>query len=159
MSTIRSHNWAVSFADLTLLLLGFFVILYARAKQPMPTQARMEDVVRPEDVALKPETPFELRATSLFEPGEARLTPEAHAKFAAIGRKAASQGRTVRIDSRGRDSASPRFEGWELAAARAAATARAVEEGGLAESRIQIAVPAPQPGEPPYHRIDVRIGR
>jgi hypothetical protein len=39
------------------------------------------------------------------------------------------------------DPATRRLDGWELAAARVAAIARAVKAGGLNESRIEVVMP------------------
>jgi hypothetical protein len=73
----------------------------------------------------------------LFERGEAVLKPEALARFMAIGRK----GGSVRITSEGMDRGTRRFDAWELAAARVAAVARAVQAGGLSEGRIEVVMP------------------
>jgi hypothetical protein len=84
------------------------------------------------------------------------LTAAAQASLEEVGRKALAAGRTLRIESRGRDAATHRFDGWELAAARAAAAARAVAGGGLSDSRIEIVVPPPRKGEAPEHRLVLR---
>jgi len=60
---------------------------------------------------------------------------------AARDRHAALGGGHVRIESIGTDRNTSRFDGWELAAARAAAVARAIQAGGLSEQRIMISIP------------------
>ena len=46
------------------------------------------------------------------------------------------------IVSDGIDPATARLDGWELAAARAAAAGRAVRAGGLDERRVTLSIPA-----------------
>lgn len=146
---MRGSQWSISFADLALLLLGCFVILFASrpaAHAVAPAAAAVSVAPALLDAA----------SASLFEPGEARLTASGRAALEDVGRKALAAGRTVRIESRGRDAATHRFDGWELAAARAAAAARAVAGGGLADSRIEIVVPPAVVGEPSEHRLAIR---
>ena len=54
--------------------------------------------------------------------------------------QAAGQGSLVHIESVGTDAAARRFDAWELAAARTAAIARAVAEGGLDPQRIDLSI-------------------
>ena len=126
-------RWAVSFADLALLLLAFFVMLQAGNSRLVAAGAR---------AAFSSETPagplLDALAATLFEPGEARLLPHARARLQGVGRTAAAARRSLLIQSRGLDGRARRFDAWELAAARAAALARALEEGGLGEDRIDI---------------------
>lgn len=149
---MRGSQWSISFADLALLLLGCFVILFANR----PAAHAVAPAETPVSVA-----PALLDAASarLFEPGEARLTAAGRTSLEEVGRKALAAGRSVRIESRGRDAATHRFDGWELAAARAAAAARAVAGGGLPDSRIEIVVPPPRGGEPAEHRLALRYSR
>ncbi|HEY0271483.1 MAG TPA: OmpA family protein [Sphingomonas sp.] len=79
-------------------------------------------------------------AAALFQPGEAILQPAARARFLTVGRAAAGEGASVRVESIGSDPAARRFDGWELAAARAASLARAIQEGGLDARRIDLAI-------------------
>ena len=144
--TLRAHGWAISFADLALLLLGFFVILYS-AK---PGGAAQGAAVAAETAA------FDAPSASLFEVGEARLMPEARATLVALGKRAAGENATVFVVSVGREAASRRFDGWELAAARTAAAARAIGEGGMPDDRIELTMAG---GRVAGHRIQVRIGR
>jgi flagellar motor protein MotB len=128
--TAAIPRWAVSFADLVLLLLGCFVLLHA-----------MESA-RPR-AAATPAHPAELqtlRAAALFEPGEARLTPAGQAALAEAARRWA--GRDVRVLGHGASEGSGRLDRFELAAARTAAVARAL--GG---ARISIEMHEGSPGE------------
>ena len=151
-------RWAMSLADLALLLLGFFILLHASTID----KSRVADSIHAVfgDDAPRTTTRFEANAARLFEPGEARLTAPARDQLQAIGASAASSGQRVAIESRGKDAATSRFDAWELAAARVAAAARAIEEGGLAAHRIDISMPTTaserQPGN---HRIAVRVRR
>lgn len=141
MSAVRrpAGRWALSFADLSLVLLAFFVLLQAQRDDPLRlaggVRAAFGNHAEPVDAQM-------IAAAPLFEPGEAVLRPEARARFAAIGRAAAAQGRDVRVASIGAEPASARFDGWELAAARVASVARAVAAGGLDPARIDVSIPA-----------------
>ena len=68
--------------------------------------------------------------------------------LAALGRKAAAAHGRATVRSTGADAATQRFDGWELAAARTAAVARALRSGGLDEKRIAIDLPAMDGGAP-----------
>lgn len=125
----RSSRWAVSFADLCLLLLGFFIILQAR---PNP-----HELTRGVRSAFVPALPMvEAPADSLFEPGEAILSSEGR-RFVSGFRVQAAKGQIL-VGSTGTDNRSARFDGWELAAARAAALARALAKEGVPEARISL---------------------
>jgi hypothetical protein len=128
MSTVPVPRWAVSFADLFLLLLGCFVLLHAMeasragAGATAGTQAGAGD----------------WRAADLFQPGEAVLKPEARVRLQAEGRRLA--GHAVRIVSTGTAEAGGRLDRFELSAARAAAIGRALQDGGVADRDIAIAM-------------------
>lgn len=133
----RTPRWALSFADLCLLLLGFFVILHARASDGRATAEGLRAAF-----GAKPAPPAAVwRAETLFEPGQAVLLSARKGELAALGRRAARRGATVTVESRGVDSGTRRFDAWELAAARTAAIARAIRAGGLDERRIAIVLP------------------
>ncbi len=128
MSTVPVPRWAVSFADLVLLLLGCFVLLHAM------------EAARPHAAAgaeAAPGASF-YRAVDLFQPGEAVLKPEARALLQAEGRRLA--GRPLAIASTGTAEAGGRLDRFELSAARAAAVGRALQEGGVRERDVAIAV-------------------
>lgn len=139
MSAVRAPRWALSFADLCLLLLGFFVILHARQGDPKRVAEGMRAAFG-DHVPARPATDY--RATALFEPGEAVLTPAGAGWLGRLGRQAATAKAAVLIVSDGMDPATARLDGWELAAARAAAVGRAVRAGGLDERRVTISIPA-----------------
>ena len=128
-------RWAMSFADLCLLLLGFLLLLQAHRGDPQALNAGIR-------AAFGAPVPISLdeAAVGLFEPGEAILLPPARARFLALGHQAAAQRGLVHVESVGTDAAALRFDAWELAAARAAAIARAVAEGGLDPHRIDLAI-------------------
>ncbi len=83
---------------------------------------------------------IEEAAAPLFEPGEAVLLDPARQRFSVLGREAADGGALVHVDSIGTDADARRFDAWELSAARTAAIARAIQSGGLAARRIEVAV-------------------
>jgi flagellar motor protein MotB len=129
------QRWALSFADLCLLLLGFFVLLQAR-----PDGQRLSAGLRAAFVK-KAGADFEQPANTMFEPGEAILRPDTLTALRALADKDVS----VTIVSRGVDAGTQRFDAWELAAARAAASARALAAAGMPQAQIAIDL---QPGDP-----------
>lgn len=131
-------RWAVSFADLGLLLIGCFVMLHA-LDMAQPKAGAPAAPSAPERVAQL------FRAQALFEPGEARLLPAAVPTLQAEGRRWA--GRPIRIVSRGAAEGSVRLDRFELAAARSAAVARALRDGGVREGDIEIRVEAAEADE------------
>lgn len=156
MSAVRVPRWAMSLADLSLLLLGLFVILYV-------SKGHVGDIAASTRAALhappgRPTAGLDRLAANLFEPGEARLKPRARAELIHIGRQAARAKQNVRVESRGQDGDSRRFDGWELSAARAAAAARAIQQGGVPAEHIEIVVPTSQPeGSNEPNRLIVRM--
>lgn len=136
----RTPRWAISFADLCLLLLGFFVILQAQGGRPDRMAAGMRQAFGTGAAGASTRPTFP--AASLFQRDEAILTPVAAARFAKIGAEARARGEGVRIVSEGTDVATQRFDRWELAAARTAAIGRAIRAGGVADDRIDIAIPS-----------------
>lgn len=133
VAQIRRGRWAISFADLSLLLLGFFVLLQASA-------SHRQDVV--EGVARQFGAPVgqseRLVAAELFQPGEAMLTPQGTARIAALAHRYAGSASMVELRSIGLDRATNRFDNWDLAAARVGAVARELVAGGVARPRILI---------------------
>lgn len=132
MNRLPLPRWAVSFADLGLLLLGCFVLLHAM-EAARPKAAPGAAVVARSEAAA-PMRAFS--AAEVFQPGEALLTPEARSTLRAEG--AGLAGQRIRILSSGTGEQGGRLDRFELAAARAAAIARALREGGLAEADIAI---------------------
>lgn len=135
MNRLPLPRWAVSFADLLLLLLGCFVLLHAM-EALRPKAAAGAPVSAGHQPAEAPARSFS--AAEIFQPGEALLTPDARVALRAEGLRRA--GRRVRIFSTGTGEDGGRLDRFELAAARAAAVGRALREGGLAEGDIAIAM-------------------
>lgn len=135
MNRLPLPRWAVSFADLVLLLLGCFVLLHAmeaarpKAGGAAPVAARTQPAAAPVRA---------FNASEVFQPGEALLLPEARAVLRAEGARLAGQ--RVQILSSGTGEEGGRLDRFELAAARAAAIGRALREGGLAEGDIAISM-------------------
>lgn len=152
----NSPIWLMSFVDLCLVLLGFFVMLHA-----MSTNQR--DLVRGlrsrfggagEHQVIR----HDLAPARMFQQGEAIFRPGEQEKLRAIGEQAARAQARVRIESTGTDPSTSRFDGWELAAARAAAAARAIQSGGLRAEAISIAIPEMKGADRAAHqRIGVEI--
>lgn len=138
MTTIPVPRWAMSFADLILLLLGCFVLLHAmESARPKAVTAA------PTRAASAPTTAH--RAAELFESGDAVLRPEARLRLEAEGRRLTGQ--RIEIVSRGSSESAGRLDRFELGAARAAAVARAMQQGGLPASAIAISASAEGPHE------------
>jgi len=126
------QRWALSFADLCLLLLGFFVLLQAKpdtnhlsAGLRAAFGARGGAVVR-ED------------ANAWFEPGEAILTADARKTLDDFAKNAGDT--ALIVSSHGSEPKAARFDGWELSAARTAAVARELSKAGIAEDKVAIAI-------------------
>lgn len=134
-------HWALSFADLCLLLLGFFVIVQAQRGQAGAVSTGLRSAFG--GTARADGNGFP--AASLFEPGEAVFRAGAADRLELIGAQAGT--RSVVVESSGADGVARRFDTWELAAARAASVARAVARGGIDPRRIELVmVPARTPG-------------
>jgi flagellar motor protein MotB len=132
MNRLPLPRWAVSFADLLLLLLGCFVLLHAMEAQ-RSTAAAPVAAGAPAAMPVRSFT-----ASEVFQPGEALLTPEAREALRAEGARLA--GHPARIVSTGTGEDGGRLDRFELAAARTAAVGRALREGGLGEGDIAIAM-------------------
>ena len=141
MKLATTPRWAISFADLALLLLGCFVMFQAM-RPAEPPQASAE--------ARSSHSIADLEADGLFEPGEARLTAEGAAQLEAVARTAA--GRELFLASRGGAPGGDRMDSFELAAARAAAVGRAL---GIRAERMAMRVEGGGE-EPAGQRISVR---
>jgi flagellar motor protein MotB len=128
MTNVPVPRWAVSLADLLLLLLGCFVLMNAMEAARLRA-AGAPGTGRPAEG---------YSAAALFQPGEAVLKPEALALLQAEGRRLA--GRGIRLVSTGTAEAGGRLDRFELSAARAAAFGRALQEGGVRERDLAIAV-------------------
>ncbi|HWI87260.1 MAG TPA: OmpA family protein [Sphingomonas sp.] len=126
------QRWALSFADLALLLLGFFVLLQAK-----PDANHLSAGLRAAFGA-RPGAAFEQPARTLFEPGEAVLTRQGRATLQDFAHRAGGAG--LIVSSHGTEAGTTRFDGWELAAARTAAVARTLTEAGIKQDKIAVAI-------------------
>jgi len=130
----RSARWAISFADLALLLLGFFVLLHASGNR----SAQVLSGVRAQFGAKAMVKADEWRAGTLFVPGEAMLSEQGLTEIRASVRRALARGGSVELASAGQDRGTARFDSWDLAAARLGAVARALKAAGISEDRLTI---------------------
>ena len=113
-----SHRWAISLADLLMLLLGMFVLIATRTPELLRPPASAADRGRTPPLV-------RLAAGELFLPGEAMLRPGAADRLRRVTASAPVLGLRFGIGGDGR-----RFDGHDLAAARAAALARAIAPAG-----------------------------
>ena len=144
---LAAPRWAISFADIGLLLLGCFVMLHAVERTAEPS--RSATVPAPvESVAF--------RADGLFEPGEARLRAQSVERLQAVGRSA--HGRSILLVSSGVGSDNARLDAFELAAARSAAVARALREEEGAGGAIMVRMDSSSPAGS-GQKIEIRFSR
>jgi flagellar motor protein MotB len=135
MSRAARARWAISFADLSLLLLGFFVLLQANQATRDQALAGLNAYFG----ALRAPLRVDLAAEALFQPGEALLSARGQAELARAAQRFSASGAQVRIQSIGLARGEQRFDAWDLSAARLGAVARALIAAGLAPDRIRIA--------------------
>ena len=133
-SQARRSRWAISFADLLLLLLGFFVLLQASGQK----RDAMLAEVRQQFGGRAMRSGIELRAGELFLHGEAMLSDKGKARLARVAAQLRSGRKGLEIRSQGTDPFHQRFDEWDLAAARLGAVARALKEQGLTGDRLVI---------------------
>lgn len=146
-------RWALSFADLCLLLLGFFVLLQAN-------QATREKALQGLGTyfgAIEAPHQVDLDARALFEPGEALLSDAGRNTLLRAARPFAQSREIIQIQSLGTDRGEHRFDAWDLAAARLGSVARALAAAGVPQQRLRIAGLAEEPdGKAPGKQI-IRI--
>ena len=100
---IRAHprqtrtRWALSFADLCLLLLAFFALLHANQATRDKALAGIGSYFGAFETPLQ----VDLAAVDLFEPGEALLSARGHAALLEAAAPLARTGKIVRIQSIG----------------------------------------------------------
>lgn len=126
-SHARRSRWAISFADLLLLLLGFFILLQASGQR----RDAMLAEVRQQFGGRTMRSGAELRAGELFVPGEAMLSETGKARIARVAAELRSGSTGLEIRSQGTDPVRERFDEWDLAAARLGAVARELRARGL----------------------------
>jgi flagellar motor protein MotB len=155
-----SQRWVLSFADLALLLLSFFVLMQAQVADRIKLAAGLREAfgggastgTQHHDLSTT------LVAGALFEPGEAVFRAGQIDRLRRIGADAARAGKRVLVASEGRDGANARLDAWELSAARTTAVARAIRGGGLSDAMIDIAIPPTRQDDPARgQRIAVRL--
>ena len=135
MSRAGRARWALSFADLCLLLLAFFVLLQANAATRDQTLAGLNSYFG----ALQAPVQADVPADRLFQAGEALLSDEGRAALIRAARPLLAGDRPIRIQSIGMAAGEHRFDAWDLSAARLGAVARALVAAGAAPARIRIA--------------------
>ena len=133
-SQARRNRWAVSFADLLLLLLGFFILLQASGQKRDAMLAQVRQQFGGRAVARD----VELRAAALFLPDEALLSDQGRAAVARVAAGVRTGSGSIDISSLGTDPARRRFDPWDLAAARLGAVARELRAQGLTDERLRI---------------------
>jgi len=134
MIRVNRSRWALSFADLCLLMLGFFVLLQA----DQATRRNALSGIGTYFGELEAPRQTDLAAHTLFEPGEALLSETGHAALLRATRPLAASSGIVQVQSIGLDKGLYRFDAWDLAAARLGAVARALVAAGLAPDRLRI---------------------
>lgn len=132
----RRNRWAISFADLTLLLLAFFVLLHASGARRDAILSGVAQRFGGRPMAAG----VELRTAALFAPGEALLTKAGQARLSRAVDPLLRGDKRIELRSSGTGEATGdrRFDQWDLAAARLGAVARALEGAGVAGERLQI---------------------
>lgn len=135
MPGTRRGRWALSFADLCLLLLGFFVLLQANQAQRDEALAGIGSYFG----AIAAPVQADLPAQSLFEPGEALLSAHGKAVLLKAATPFATSKEIIQIQSIGIDRGDRRFDAWDLAAARLGSVARALVAAGIPQQRLRIA--------------------
>ena len=153
-SQARRSRWAISFADLLLLLLGFFVLLQASGQKRDAMLAQVRQQFGARTVAKD----VELRAAALFLPGEALLSDKGRAQLRRVAAGLRSGGGGLDISSQGTEPARERFDEWDLAAARLGAVARELKAQGLAGGRLRMRGLDQMDGSTGKGQI-IRIGR
>jgi flagellar motor protein MotB len=153
-----SQRWVLSFADLSLLLLAFFVMMQAQVSDRLKLAAGMRGAFGGSADGADSARPVRgFAAARIFETGEAILKPAQASRLRTIGAAAATAKARVIIASQGRDGQSVRLDSWELTAARTTAVARAIRSGGLPDAMIEIAIPPMRASEPAMgQRISVQ---
>lgn len=157
MKSANAPAWAVSFADLCMLLLGFFVVLHAQSAQQSKVVAGIKHAFGGK--AAPTLEAHDIRPIQLFEPGEAMLRERAREEMLLLGQRALRSGGKIRIESIGLDPGTRRFDGWELAAARTAAIARAIQAGGVSDKAITISIPAMSSADAKGQHIGIEVLR
>ena len=151
MKREASQRWVLSFADLTLLLLAFFVMMQAQSADRLKLAAGIRNAfggTGEGNGAGAGSTVEGFTANRIFEADEAILKPDTLARLKATGAAAAKAKARVIVASQGRDGQSARLDSWEMSAARTTAVARAIRSGGVPDAMIEITIPPMRASEP-----------
>lgn len=131
MQLRKSNRWALAYADLSLLLLGFMALQNMGDSQ--------DDLVEQSKMSSGKE--YEFSVTDLFHNGEAMMTDEGRSMIVNLNGAVSGPVKKVSIKMVGIGPASTRMDGWEIAAARLASLGRsfpkeyyAVKLDGIEES-------------------------
>lgn len=155
----KSGRWALSFADLCLLLLGFFVLLHATQEKDRGRALASigAELGAGESAASAEAEPLRLPADSLFVAREAMLTPKGREVIAAFANEARAKGRSLQISSTGIAEQSGRFDAWDLASARLGAVARALVQADVPAEDIALLGAETQDRSGGDHMILIRM--
>src|SRR5690606_25543815 len=94
-----SQRWVFSLADLTLLLLAFFVMMQAQVSDRLKLVAGMRGAFGGSDHPGRDAALSSFDAATIFEHGEAILKPGTAVRLKAIGARAADAGKRVIVAS------------------------------------------------------------
>ncbi|WP_066526957.1 flagellar motor protein MotB [Sphingobium sp. EP60837] len=133
-SQARRNRWAVSFADLLMLLLSFFILLQASGQKRDAMLAQVRQQFGGRAIAKD----MELHAAELFLPGEALLSDAGRVQLARVVAGLRPGRDVLDLTSEGTDPVRERFDEWDLAAARLGAVARELKGQGLRGDRLRI---------------------
>jgi len=153
MIRANRSRWALSFADLCLLMLGFFVLLQA----DQATRRNALNGIGTIFGAIEAPRQADLDAQALFEPGEALLSEAGRAALLRAAQPFMASSGTIQIQSIGLDRGQYRFDAWDLAAARLGAVARTLVAAGVPQARLHIAGLAEQTDGDAPGRQTIRI--
>lgn len=128
-----AQRTTVSFLDLALIMTGVMALIASVGDRHPAVAEALADSFGTQEQATTQR--IDLPLAQLFEPHEARLTPQGTARLAALGQKAdlAEIGIKVPVVAAGGAS---RLDRWELAAARTAAIMRVLSDQGIADNAM-----------------------
>jgi hypothetical protein len=128
-----AQRTTVSFLDLALIMTGVMAMIASVGdRHPAVAEALSESFGKS---AAAPAEQVVLPLVRLFEPHEARLTPDGVAAIAALGKKSGSAEIGIMVPVVAEKGAS-RLDRWELAAARTAAIMRVLADQGIADNAM-----------------------
>ena len=128
-----AQRTTLSFLDLALIMTGVMAMIASVGDRHPAVAEALADNFGSQDRATASRVVLPLG--ELFEPHEARLTPEGTAKLSALGVKATSAEIGIMVPVVAGTGAS-RLDRWELAAARTAAIMRVLADQGIADNAM-----------------------